>query len=236
MPVLQGCLLTRVLETRAQLCDEQPSRVSVIREPGSGLRVVFEKPTLTQRDVIQIVGFEPSQTGGAEAVRELFYEARPTARPHDRASSLVLKLSFTLLQGEYKLVEVQVPEKFNAILPSPLLDAAVKVTCKAQIVVVPPSTTFDLGDVDRATLPHRDALSQLLGPPSSANAVHTELSYQYCLANCGASPSMVANLKFVFGVDGQLQRLQASYFRYLAEVDLASTKPTATIELRPAFN
>jgi hypothetical protein len=90
MPVLQGCLLTRVLETRAQLCDEQASRVSVIREPGSGLRVVFEKPTLTQRDVIQIVGFEPSQTGGAEAVR-VFYGARPTARPHDRASSLVLK-------------------------------------------------------------------------------------------------------------------------------------------------
>ena len=99
MPVLQGCLLTRVLETLAQLCDELAFRVSVIREPGSGLRVVFEKPTLTQRDVIEIVGFEPSQTGGAEAVRE-FDGARPTARPYDPASSLGLEATTVRLKVE----------------------------------------------------------------------------------------------------------------------------------------
>ena len=97
---LQGCLLTRVLETRSQLCDEQPARVIVKREPGRTLRVTFEEPTLTEQDIIWIVGFEPTGAAGGNTVRELVYEARPLDRPLDRASGLLLKLSFTPHRGE----------------------------------------------------------------------------------------------------------------------------------------
>jgi hypothetical protein len=231
LPGLQGCLFTRVLETRAQLCDERPPRVIVAQEAGRGLRVVFRTPTLTEQDVIRIVGFEPSETGGSSAVRELRYEARPVHRPLDRATGFVAKLSFTRDRGEYRLAEIEIPEKFNAILPPPLLDAAVKVTCKAQVVVVPPSTSFDLSAVDRATLPTRHALAQLLGPPTAASPRNDDISYQYCLVPCDAKSSMVASLAFSFGAGGELQRAQASYFRYLARVDLSSSRPTATIEL-----
>ena len=219
------------METRAQLCDEQPARVTVAREAGRGLRVLFEKPTLSDRDVVWIVGFEPTRAAGTPVGRELSYEARPLDRPPDPAANLVVKLSFAQLRGEARLSEVEIPEKFNAILPPTLLDAAIKVTCKAQIAVVPPRSTFDLTDLDRSTLPNRDALRQLLGPPTAANPRHTEMSYQYCLAPCGASGAMVAKLGFNFGVDGELQRVQASYFRYSAVVDLTSAPPTATIEL-----
>ena len=58
--LLQGCLLTRVLETRAQLCDQRPAQVLVVAKAGQGLRVVFHKPTLTEKDVVAIVGFAPS--------------------------------------------------------------------------------------------------------------------------------------------------------------------------------
>jgi len=230
-PILQGCLLTRVMETRAQLCDEQPPRVITIQEPGRGLRVLFEKPTLTDQDVIAIVGFEATEIGGTKAVREIFYEARPLHRPFDREAGLVLKLSFTHLRGEYRLSEVEIPEKFNAILPPPLLEAAVKVACKAQVVVVPPSTTLDLTDVDRATLPTRDLVRSLLGPPTAAIPRNNEVSYQFCLAPCDPRLSMVASLSLAFGVQGELQRAQASYFRYSAMLDLTSSRPTATIEL-----
>jgi hypothetical protein len=231
LPGLQGCLFTRVMETRAQLCDERPPRVIVAQEAGRGLRVAFMTPTLTEQDVIRIVGFEPSEMAGSGAVRELRYEARPVHRPLDRATGFVTKLSFTHDRGEYRLAEIEIPEKFNAVLPPPLLDAAVKVTCKAKVVVVPPSTSFDLGDVDRATLPTRAALAQLLGPPTTANPRNDEISYQYCLVPCDAKASMVARLAFSFGAQGELQRAQASYFRYLARVDLTSSRPTATIEL-----
>ncbi len=233
MFVLQGCLLTRVMETRAQLCDEQPPRVILAREPGRGPRVVFENPTLTEQDVIRIAGFEPTEIGGAKAVRELSYEARPLHRPLDRASGLVLRLSFAKLRGEYRLSEVEIPEEFNAILPPPLLDAAVKVACTAQIAVVPPRSTFDLSDVDKATLPNRDALRQLLGAPTAANPRNTDVSYQFCLAPCDSRSPMIASLGFSFGISGELQRAQAGYFRYSAVVDLAAPRPTATIELHP---
>ena len=228
---LQGCLLTRVLETRTQLCDEQPSQVVVTRRPGNGLRVVFEKPTLTYGDVVWIVGYEPTEVTGANAVRMFSYEALALDRPLDHANSLVVGLSFTRLEGEYRLSEVEIPEKFNAILSPPLLDAAVRVVCKTQLGVVPPSTTFDLTSLDRTTMPHRDALAQLLGAPSAMIARSNEVSYQYCLAPCAAKSSMVANLQFSFGNNGELNRLDATYFRYSAVVDLTSSKPTATVEL-----
>lgn len=220
------------METRAQLCDQRPAQVVVARSPDRGLRVLFEQPTLTDRDVVWIVGFEPTQAAGAQALRQLSYEARPAGRPADPATSLVLKLSFTQVRGEARLSEVEIPEKFNAILPAPLLDAAVKVSCKAQIVAVPPGTTFDLAEVDRSTLPGRDALRQLLGTPTAANPAGTELSYRYCLAPCGTDAPWVANLKFFFGADGDLLRAEASYFRYAATVDLGAARPVATVELR----
>jgi hypothetical protein len=231
MSTLQGCLLTRVLETRTQLCDAQPARVVVIRQPRSGVRVVFETPTLTDRDVTWIVGYQPTQITRTDAVREFSYEALPLHRPLDRANSLVVKLSFLLLEGEYRLSEVAIPEKFNAHLSPSLLDAVIRVVCKAEIGVFPPSTTFDLASLDRSTLPTRDALTQLLGIPTAAIARSEEISYQYCLAPCDSNSSMVANLKFSFGDHGQLRRADASYFRYFVVIDLISSKATASIEL-----
>lgn len=229
---LQGCLLTRVLESKAQLCDEQPSRVVVTRQPGSGLRVVFETPTLTERDVVWIVGHEPTEVTGGNGVRKLSYEALPIHRQLDRTTSLVVRLAFVHRDGEYRLVAVEIPDKFNAILSPPLVEAAVRVVCKTRIGVVPPSATFDLAAVDRATLPNRDALTRLLGTPTAAVARAGDIAYQYCLAPCKPDASMVANLKFSFGDDGELHRADGRYFRYAVMVDINAAKATATIELQ----
>jgi len=228
---LQGCLLTRVFDTRAQLCDEQPPRVIVTRPPASDLRVVFEKPTLTDRDVVWIVGYEPTEIAGPDPVRLASYEALPLDRPLDHASSLVVKLSFTRVDGEYRLSQLDIPERFNSVLSPALVDAAVRVVCKTEIGVVPPSTTFDLTSIDRATLPTRDTLTRLLGAPLLPVRPN-EISYQYCLAPCAERSPRVANLKFAFGNDGDLHRADAAYFRYSAVVELTSSKPTATVELR----
>lgn len=229
---LQGCLLTRVLETRAQLCDERPAQVSVATQAGRGLRVVFARPTLTEQDVIAIVGFEPSAIGDANGARQLRYEVRPVDRPHDAAVGLVAKLSFVRVDGESKLAEVEIPEKFNAILPPHVLDAAVQVTCKARIVIVPPSTTFDVADVDRAALPKRPALIELLGPPTTLDPGRRELAYRYCLVPCEPGRPSVAHLGFTFDAQGAIERAAASYFRYVATLDLVAPKPFAIVELR----
>jgi hypothetical protein len=181
--------------------------------------------------VVWLVGYEPSQITGTGALREFSYEALPLHRPLDRANSLVARLSFYRLEGEYRLSEVAIPEKFNGLLSAPLLDAVVRIVCKAQIGVVPPSTTFDLASLDRSLLPARDELTQLLGNPTAATARSEESSYQYCLAPCDSNSPMVATLKFSFGNHGELRRAHASYFRYSVVVDLISSKATATIEL-----
>jgi hypothetical protein len=230
-PALQGCLLTRVLDTRTQLCDDQPARVIVTRRTGSGLRVVFEKPTLTDRDVVWIVGYEPTTVTDADATREFTYEAVPLNRPLDRADGLVARLAFDRREGNYRLAEVEIPEKFNSILSPPLLDAVVRVVCKAEIGIAPPSTKFDLAALDRTTLPARETLMRLLGAPTGASARTDEVSYQYCLAPCAAGPAMVADVVLAFGSDGELHRVDASYFRYSVAVDLISSKATATVQL-----
>jgi len=228
---LQGCLLTRVLETRAQLCDDEPPRITVYQRSGSGLRVVFEKPTLTDRDVVWIVGYEPTAMTGTGSVREFSYEAVPLRRSDDHAGSLVARLAFRIIDGEDRLSEVEIPEKFNGVLSPQLLDATIRVVCKTQIGLVPPSTTFDLAPVDHATLPNRDALARLLGPSTDAPPRVNSASYQYCLVPCGVPVAMVANLKFAFGDDGVVDRVDASYFRYAVVVDLVASRAIATIEL-----
>jgi hypothetical protein len=229
---LQGCLITRIFETRTQLCDEKPPRVTVNRPADGGLRVMFAKPTLTDRDVVSIVGYEPTQVRDHDAVRDFSYEALPLDRPLDRTAGFVVRLSFIRLEGEFKLSQVEVPEKFNAILPPRLLDAAVSIVCKTQIGIVPPSTTFDLAPLDKSSLPTRLALTKLLGMPTTATARSEELLYEYCLAPCDLNFSRVAKLKFAFGSNGELNRADATYFRYAAVVDLISSRATATVKLQ----
>ena len=229
---LQGCLLTRVLETRAQLCDERPAQVHVATQASRGLRVVFARPTLTEQDAVAIVGFEPSAIGEANGARQLRYEVRPVDRPHDAAAGLVAKLTFVRVDGESKLAEVEIPEKFNAILPPHVLDAAVQVTCKARIVILPPSTTFDVSELDRAALPGRTALRQLLGPPTAVESGGRALDYRFCLVPCEPGRPSVAHLGFTFDAQGEIERAAASYFRYVATLDLLAPKPFAVVELR----
>jgi len=229
---LPGCLLTRAMETRAQLCDERPALVQVDAQAGRGLRVVFLKPTLTEQDVIKIVGFEPSAISSANGARQLQYEVRPVDRPREATVGLVAKLTFTRVDDESKLAEVEIPEKFNAILPQSLLDAAVRSTCKARVVVAPPSTTFDVSEVDRASLPNRAVLRQLLGPPTTLDPGGRTLAYRYCLVPCETGRPSVADLGFAFDPQGNLERASASYFRYVAVLDLVAAKPFAVVELR----
>jgi hypothetical protein len=107
----------------------------------------------------------------------------------------------------------------------------VQVTCKARIVIVPPSTTFDVGELDRAALPGRAALRQLLGPPT-ADSGGPELAYRYCLVPCEPGRPSVAHLGFTFDAQGGIERAAASYFRYVATLDLLPPKPFAIVELR----
>ena len=95
------------------------------------MRILFENPTLTDRDVIWMVGFQPSEIVGVGAAREFSYEALPVQRPRDAAASLTFRLFFRPVHGEYRLSELKLPDKLNIILPPPLLDAAVKMACKA---------------------------------------------------------------------------------------------------------
>ena len=180
---LQGCLLTRILETRRQPATSSP-RVIVTQRPESGLRVVFEKPTPTDRDVVWIVGYEPTEITGANAAREFFYEARPFDRPLDHAASLVVRLSFARVDDEYRLSEVEIPEKFNSILPPSLLDAAVRVVCKTNIGVVPPSTTFDLTSFGPGDIANPRCADPTSRGAYGCDSRSDEISYQYCLAPC----------------------------------------------------
>ncbi len=229
--LLQGCLLTRVFESRAQLCDEQPSRVTVTRPPGSGLRIVFDKPTLTDRDVVLLAGREPTDVTDSLHMREFTYEAVPLRQPLDRTGGLTARLSFREIEGRYRLAEVNLPEKFNDLLAPPLLDSAVAIACKARPGIVPPITTFDLRSLDRSTLPNRDALTRLLGAPSGALVRAEVIWYRYCLAPCGAPDTLAADLRFSFDDEGNLKRADARYFRYSVVVDLDATHPLATVEL-----
>jgi hypothetical protein len=230
--MLQGCLFNRVLETRYQLCEQQPSSVRVLRQQGSPLRVVFDAPTLTERDVVWIAGHDPTEVAGTGTARTFVYEARPIQRPHERGHGVVVRLSFVPVDGESRLAVVEIPDKFNAIVSPALLDAAVRVVCKSQFGIVPPSATFDLAGVDRHALPRRTAITALLGAPIVVTEPPSELAYQYCLVPCVPGAPAVSNVRFSFDDGGSLRRVAGRYFRYKGVADLEAAKAVVTLEFQ----
>jgi len=90
-----------------------------------------------------------------------------------------------------------------------------------------------LRDVDRATLPDREALARLLGLPPAVGPPDAEMDLAYCLVPCDETSNTVARFAVRFGRMGELEHMKVSYFRYAATLDFVAPVPLATVELRP---
>ena len=229
--LLQGCLYDRILQTKAQLCKQQPAQIVVERSPTGARSVVFKQPTLTLKDVVWLLGAEPSSRVDTASAVHLTYASVPLAEALTARDELVLQLVFVKVGAAHKLQRAQIPAQFEQILSAELIDEAMRAVCRSKIDPAALRAEFDLANVDQAVLPTRAQLLSILNEAAVAQGGNN-LEYRYCLQPCASNRQRLSHWRIKFARDGRLETATVGYFRYLFTLDMHSGK--AAIALRPS--
>jgi len=214
-----GCLLDRLYETRHQLCSGE-FQTQIM----DGVRITLRHPTLSDRDVICIVGVAPQETVSPD-IKIITYVAK---RRSDMASSvdqIPITLKFVMLDGVYKLQEGHIDKNLAAIVSAPLIVQGIKSACTAKLSLVRRSIEVPL-EIDRELLPSRTAVIEALGTPDSEDAATRSLIYEYAVAS---DMRHIARIAAYFDPSwSEIQRVDVSYLGHRFNADLSERRAVVT--------
>jgi len=227
--LLQGCIYDRILQSKAQLCKVQPAQIVVETSPTGARSVVFKQPTLTLKDVVWLLGADPSSRVDTASAVHLTYASVPLGGAATARDELVLELVFPKVDGTYKLHRAQIPAQFEQILSFRLIDEAMRAVCRSKIYPASLRAEFDLTNIDKTALPTRAQLLSILNE-SAIEQGGDSLEYRYCLKPCASNRQRLSHWRMAFDRDGRLEAAAVGYFRYEFTLDMHSGK--ARIALR----
>lgn len=228
--LLQGCIYDRILQTKAQLCNQQPPQIVIEGSAPGSRSVVFNKPTLTLRDVVWLLGADPSARTERGSAVQLTYASVPLLEPPTVHNELVLELTFSKIGTDYKLQRARIPAQLEHILSPHLIDEAMRLVCRSKIYPASLRADFDLTGIDPSTLPTRHQILSVLDSPTAPESAPS-LEYRYCLQPCAKNLQRPSSWKVAFDDQGRMRNATVEYLRYVLSVDLSSNK--ARIALRP---
>jgi hypothetical protein len=230
-PLLSGCILERVLETHAQLCDASPPEVAVVDGPAGALKIVFSRPTLTLDDIGWLVGVKPTRVESRGDDIVWIFSAAPSARPASGSETITSELRFRNEGGAFKLAESVPPPRMGPLMSRDLIARSIKAACRPHISLSPPGARFDIADLPPDSLPDEARVTRMLGPPHRRIRDPDSIEYRYCLLPCGDDKSYLARFHYEFGPDRRLLRAEFTYFRYVLTVNRDDGYATISIRL-----
>ncbi len=235
--VVSGCLWIRILNTKAQLCDE-PQRITVQYQEGRPTEITFDIPTLKSTDIEFLAGASPSQIVKqvSEEKEALRYTYHAVPRFHRASSEHVIRLDLLFADPEnhehYQLSKVRFPDQFRQFLRKPLVDKTIALACTIQLDNLRSNRVeVTLDHFDHTEFPTKEHILTLFGPSIDTPTFQNGLTYEYCLTSCDAivnEARRIARVNLAFHDSGYLHHLQARYFQYEVEADLHSKKGAIT--------
>jgi hypothetical protein len=229
-PSLSGCILERVMETHAQLCDASPPEVAVVDGPNGGLKLLFSRPTLTAEDIGWLVGVKPTRIEPRGDELAWIYSAAPSARP-ESGERLSSELRFRNDAGTFKLAETVPPARFGPLMSRDLIARSIAAACHPQISLSPPGARFQIRGLPRGGLPDYAGVTPRRGPPPARRHDPEGIEYRYCLLPCADDTSYMARFRYEFVPGRRLQRAEFVYFRYVLTVDPIAGYATISLRL-----
>jgi hypothetical protein len=216
---LPGCLLQRLYSIREQLCDFEDNFQIVANE---GVRLLFLRPILLDKDVIWLAGAKPSQvkvTGNELLMRYIIVKESASHRAnHD----IPIQLRFLQLNGAYRLEEVYLNKSLTSVVTSGLITQCLRSVCNAEKSIVGRSVKFDLKDLDRALLLTRSEVIDILGEPNRVNDGEHKISYNYKLKNNDKIEKR-SQIDAYFNASGsEILRVRVSSLRYYLDADFVT--------------
>jgi hypothetical protein len=230
---LSGCLLQRLYSIRAQLCDFEENFRIVANE---GVRLLFLRPILLDKDVIWLAGAKPSQVKATANHLSLKYIIVKEGAPHRAEYDILVQLRFIHLNGAYTLEEIHINKSLTSVVTSELITQCLRSVCNAEKSIVGRSVTFDLKDLDRALLLTRSEAINILGEPNRVNRDEHKISYNYKLKNDDEIEKR-SQIDAYFNASGsEILRVRVSSLRYHLDADFVAGKAILKVRVSKDFN
>jgi len=230
---LHGCLINRVVEVRDQFCDfEEHFEVRFADRPSVHMR----QPVLLDSDVTWLVGTAPTQTASIPGGLIMTYEIEEAVPEPDPGRDISVEFRFDLLNGEFRLSEISMDPKLDAILNREFLDKetlleSAENICRTGWTFGSTSVELDITDQELELLPNRRELVELLGPPHALTDAGAGWVYEYRLKEIPDSDK-IARFTVWFDDLGQKPvRMESSYARYRTSADFVAKKMSMNVEL-----
>ena len=216
---LSGCLLQRLYSIREQLCDFEGNFQIVTNE---GVRLLFLRPILLDKDVIWLAGAKPPQVKVTGNELFMTYIIVKENAPHRANHDIPIQLRFLQLNGAYTLKEIYINKSLTSVVTSELISQCLKSVCNAEKSIVGRSVKFDLKGLDRALLLTRSEVIDILGEPNRANDDEHSISYNYKLKNNDKIEKR-SQIDAYFNASGsEILRVRVSSLRYHLDADFVT--------------
>jgi hypothetical protein len=228
---LSGCLLQRLYSIREQLCDFEENFQIVANE---GVRLLFLRPILLDKDVIWLAGAKPSQVKATGNELFMSYIIVKEGAPHRAEYDISIRLRFIQLNGAYTLKEININKSLTSLVTLELITQCLRSVCNAEKSIVGRSVTFDLKDLDRAPPLTRSEVMDILGEPNRVNHDEHKISYNYKLKNDDEIEKKSQIDAYFNASESEILLLRVGSLRYHLDADFVTGK--AILKVRVSKN
>lgn len=203
--IFQGCLLDRVEESRSQLCSGE-----IKLSTDGSISLYFTNPTLYPKDIIKILGENPSITYDNGIKR--FFQYKVTRRK-DISIEFDIPIEFEFIEkdGRHHLSKATAQKRINSVIPDSLVKDIFYKACYAHLEGSKVKICFD--DVPLDDLPNIEGIKILLGEPHSVE--ENIFTYFYDL-----NSSETIKIEILYDIENdKLRATFITFFRYKLRVD-----------------
>jgi len=217
--ITPGCLLSRVIQFKGQLCHFDDNFAIEVQEE---LHILFFKPILLDQDVRYLAGAEPSETYIKDNQLIMKYVVHKTSYDSDSKYDIPIRLFLYKEGGGYKLSECVVSKNLNRLLTPELISRAMKSACKSTPHILGTDVKFKISDMERTLCPTKNDLFSLFGKPNRVSEDGSVMWYEFRLLG-HESKWNKAIIETHYDHSGkELLRVKVKYFRYDFDADFVS--------------
>jgi len=213
---LNGCLINRAIAVRDQFCDFD-SNFSL--QFSDSVVFDFHQPVLLDADVLWLAGADPTETIENGKTRRMIFVLEKDVDQPDPSTNLQIELGFELLDGKYRLAEVQFDPRLNSIMNPETLDhaaitAASQSMCDTGRNGLSRQLEFDMSGQQLDTLPGRSEILEILGPPTDQDIVDDSFTYQYRLKGQQSDPVRARFTVWFDQTGNNMARMESHYSHF----------------------
>jgi hypothetical protein len=228
-----GCLVTRVVEVRAQVCDFE-QHFDIDLEHSASIR--FREPVLSAGDIRWLTGTSPTRVQESATGVSMIYEIEKVGTPAGAPADFWVALDFGHTEDGQRLERLRFDPALLALLdkepPDPeTLAAVARNACDSPPSLWARSFELRLTEENLDALPSRDELRSRLGAPSVEDAASGLVEYAYRFRSPDPEPAIARTAIWYDASGTRPLRMESEYSRYSGAADFEARTLTMNIDL-----